>query len=195
MDRKDVAELHSIQHVSNLPSILARGLLSHNGAQAIDHVSVAMEEIQDIRRGVTVPGGLPLHDYVNLYFHARNPMMYRIRRKHANLCVLRIDPSVLDLPDVVVTDGNASSDYIRFGAAMNGLAFIDEGLTFARRWTDPDTFEYWRKKRARCAEVLIPNSMAPEHIVGAYVCTHGADALEEHAPGLSVIPDDDLFFC
>src|SRR5712691_2607983 len=51
--------------------------------------------------------------YVNLYLCARNPILYKRQSRHAELCVLRIDPRVLDLPGVVVTDGNAASAYVR----------------------------------------------------------------------------------
>jgi hypothetical protein len=117
MDRGDLDELHSIQPIANVAGILELGILSHNRARVVERVDVAAAEIQDRRVGVTVPGGRPLHDYANLYFDARNPMMSVRRTRHAELCVLRISCDVLDLPDVVVTDGNASSDYIRFGAA------------------------------------------------------------------------------
>jgi hypothetical protein len=110
-------------------------------ARVVEHVDVAAAEIQDRRAGVTVPGDRPLHDYANLYFDARNPMMSVRRTRHAELCVLRMSCCVLDLPDIVVTDGNASSDYIRFGAAAHGLDFIDRDLVFATWWTDSDPNE------------------------------------------------------
>lgn len=55
-----------------------------------------------------VPGGRPLHEYVNLYFCARNPMLFRIKDLHLELCVLQIDTNVLDLPGVVITGGYVS---------------------------------------------------------------------------------------
>jgi proteasome lid subunit RPN8/RPN11 len=45
------------------------------------------------------------------------------------------------------------------------------GLVFARYWTDLD---YWRrkeKKRARCAEILVPNLIPSTYINGCYVDT------------------------
>ena len=107
MRREDLDELHYITAMENLPSIMTLGILSHRRAQKLPHMSVAMKEIQDRRAKVTVPGGRPLHDYANLYICARNPMMYLRHGAHLTLCVLRISTSVLDLPAVVVTDGNA----------------------------------------------------------------------------------------
>lgn len=60
-----------------------------------------MAEIQDRRAVVRVPGGRPLHEYVNLYFHARNPMLYKRLPMHDSLCVLRVSTDVFDLPGAV----------------------------------------------------------------------------------------------
>ena len=123
MNRNDLLELHYITEISNVASIMAYGILSHKRAGRVKHNSVAMEEIQDRK---AVPGGRPLHEYVNLYICARNPMLYKLRSKHAELCVLRINTDVLDLPGVVITDGNASSDYASFRAAPQGLKIVDQ---------------------------------------------------------------------
>lgn len=195
MDRVAVVELHSIQPIANVPSIADRGILSHHGAAALPHTSVAAEDIQNMRADVVVPQGRRLHEYANLYFHARNPMMSRLRLLHEELCILRIDSAVLDLPEVVVTDGNASSSYTRFQATADGLDFIDEGLTFARDWRDPMTQVYWRKKRARCAEVRVPDRVTPDAILGAYVCGHGNGRARVQPFMNAVEVDADLFFC
>ncbi len=78
MLRSWVTELHYIAPVANLGSIVTRGVLSHNLAARLPHApaSVVDERVQDHRGGKRVPRGLPLHDYANLYFDARNPMMY-----------------------------------------------------------------------------------------------------------------------
>ena len=195
MERRDLDELHSIQPIANVPSILERGILSHNRARRVEHIDVAAPEVQDRRAEVVVPGGRRLHDYANLYFDARNPMMSRRRARHAELCVLRVSCDVLDLPGVVVTDGNASSGYIRFGAAADGLEFIDRELVFATWWTDADPFEQMRKKSARCAEVLVPHNVPAEYIMGAYVCGHGPDGPPQLPPTLDVRHKRRLFFC
>jgi hypothetical protein len=128
-----------------------------------------MEEVQARRANRKVPGGHPLHSYANLYFTARNPMLYLLRADHGDLAVLRIDPSILDLPDVVIADGNASSDYTRFYPSPTGLSSLRDELIFAEYWTDDDPFEYWTKKRIKCAEVLVPDRVDPSLIMGSYV--------------------------
>src|SRR5262245_61322564 len=111
MHRGDLAEVHYIAPITNLASIRARGILSHRRVAAIKHDSIAMPQVQDIRAKVIVPGGRPLHEYVNLYINARNPMLYKRIPEHPNIVVLRISPSVIDLPGVVVSDQNAASGW------------------------------------------------------------------------------------
>jgi hypothetical protein len=195
MERHELTELHYITPIVNVPSILRMGILSHSRAKRIEHQSVAMNAIQDRRANVTVPGGRKLHEYVNLYICARNPMMYKRQAQFKELCVLRISTDVIDLPGVVVTDGNASGDYVRFSAAPKGLAIVNRDWTFADDWRDPDQIQYFRKKAAKCAEVLVPDKVEPAYITGAYVACQGAQAvLEGLAKGVAVEINSHLFF-
>ena len=72
-----VTEFHCIMPIANLASVMNHGILSHERAAKRPHRSVALQPVQDKRDKKQVPGGLKLHQYANLYFHARNPMMYK----------------------------------------------------------------------------------------------------------------------
>jgi hypothetical protein len=195
MERSDIKELHYIAPIDNVPSILERGLLSHNRARKLAHHSVAMPEIQELRTKKVVPGARPLHNYVNLYFHARNPMLYKLQTKHQMLCVLRISPAVLDLPGVVITDGNAASGYTAFHPSPEGLKYLNRDDVFAEWWTDEDPIEQFRKKSAKCAEVLVPDQIATDQIIGAYVsCKATKMALVQKGFCLPIEIDAHLFF-
>jgi hypothetical protein len=195
MRRSDLSELHHITPIANLPSILGHGILCHRRASQVAHESVAMQEIQNRRAQRRVPSGRWLHEYVNLYFNARNPMLYLRRDRHASICVLRIAPSVLDLPGAVIADGHASSNHVRFGPAPAGLERINRELIFAERWTHEDPIEQLRHKTAMCSEVLIPDRVAPSLILGAYVsCLESFDLVRSFAPGLPVTLNPRLFF-
>jgi len=74
MNRTDLQELHYITPIANLPSIRQHGLLSHNRVKKLPSQSIAMPEIQERRERVQIPGGQPLHNYVNFYINARNPI-------------------------------------------------------------------------------------------------------------------------
>lgn len=195
MRRHELTELHYITPIANVPSILKWGILFHNRAKRVPHESVAMNKIQDRRARVTVPGGRTLHDYANLYICARNPMMYRRQARHQDLCVLRINPNVLDLQGVVISDRNASSRYVRFEAAPNGLSIVNRDWVFAEFWTDATQITEWRKKSVKCAEVLVPDRVEPRYITGAYVsCQEAMNQFQMLGTGLSVEINSHLFF-
>ena len=133
--------------------------------------------------------------YVNLYISARNPMLFKRRLQHEEICVLIVSPNVLDLPGVVITDGNAASDYTIFLPSPSGLKKVDKDLVFAEYWTDPDEFKQWEKKRVKCAEVLVPDKIDTTYIIGAYVsCSSSAQAVNYLEVGLSISINPNLFF-
>lgn len=194
MERSRVREVHYITPLANIASILERGILSHNRVSAIDHFSIADEDVQDRRRGKRVPNGGLLHDYVNTYFDARNPMMYRRRNSRDRLCVLRISPDVLDIPGAIISDGNAASSATRFAPAAN-LSFLDEARVYARYWNAEDGWEYLEAKRQRCAEVLVPYVIPAAYIYGCYVRSkQAAEIGNEFASELEVVVNSDVFF-
>ena len=197
MKRTELTELQYIIPIANVASGLQHGILSHARVQALAHTSVAMPAIQARRSAIVVPGqgGRPLHEYVNLYICARNPMLFVRKGQHESLCVLRIRTDVIDLPGVVVTSGNASSGYIRFGAGAAGLEVVDRSLTFAEYWTDQDAIVQYQKKCAKCAEVLVPDVVNPQYVVGAYVSGNVAmAAFTATGVNLTATIDRHLFF-
>jgi hypothetical protein len=162
-----VTELQCIMPIANIASVMQHGILSHERAIQLHHHSVAMQTMQDRRDVKTVPGGLKLHQYANLDFHARNPMLSV--RRNEDICVLRISTQVLALPGVVITDQNAASNYVRF-YAPNQWRLLDFDDIFARDWTHPDDpIREWRHKSRKCAEVLVPRQVASNMVTGAFV--------------------------
>jgi hypothetical protein len=202
MKREELTELHFITPHANLPTILQYGIQSHHRAEVgrkrgiIQPVSVAMQEVQDIREGVHVPGGRELHEYANLYICARNPMMFKRKERHKELCVLRIDTAVLDIEGAIVTDRNAAKRICRFAPSPDGLVHVDAAMTFSEDWRHPnDPIAYERHKAMKCAEVLIPDKIPPVYIVGAYVsCAEVAIVVNSVTPDLPIIVDGHLFF-
>ncbi len=173
-----------------------QGILSHKQVGKIKHTSIADRDIQDRRSRVVVPGARPLHEYANLYICGRNPMLYRRRDRHAEICVLRVRPDVLDLPGVIVTDMNAAAEglYGSFRPAPDGLRIVDRDLTFAEYWTDSDQIQYYRKKSAKCAEVLVPDRVDPEFIFGCYVsCPQAREQVLAVANDIDVTIDPYFF--
>ncbi len=196
MIRAELHELGYIVPIATVPSILERGILSHRRANQIPHESIAQQVIQDLRAKVIVPNGRALHEYANLYICPRNPMLYKRKERHRDVCVQRIAPDVLDLRDVVVTNSNAGGKYVRFSPAPAGLAIVDRERTFARNWKDPDDQrDEWIHTSQKCAEVLVPNVVPVQYITGAYVsCEQSQQTLRGLAPNLPITVNAGLFF-
>lgn len=190
-----VTELHCIMPMANLVSVMKQGVLSHERAVKVPHRSVALQPVQEKRDQKQVPGGLKLHQYANLYFHARNPMMFRRRDQANDLCVLRISTMVLALPGTVITDQNAASDYVRF-LHPRQWQVLDFDAIYAMDWRHPDDqIAHWRHSSQKCAEVLVPQRVEPLYVTGAYVVDNLArERLEALGLALLVATNPVLFF-
>ncbi len=68
-----MVEFHYITLISNVRSIMERGILSYRLAQQYTPASVAMHEVQVIRDRKPMRGGRTIHEYANVYLNARNP--------------------------------------------------------------------------------------------------------------------------
>ena len=197
MTYDDLRELHNINSIVNLGSILELGIVSNYTAATLPHHSVAMTQIQDIRATVVIPNtNRKLHSYANLYINARNMMMFKRKDIHSKLCVIRVDKSILTAPNVVVSDQNASSGYVRFGSGVAGLMKLDKDTIFARYWTHPnDQIAQIRHGSAMCAEVLVPNVVPTGYIMGIYVSSEAtAETVRSAFPDLQIDVNGDLFF-
>lgn len=190
-----VTELHNIMPIANIPSVMVHGILCHEAASRLEHDDVSMSIIQERREHVRVPHGLRLHQYANLYFHARNPMLYRRLGQIPSLCILRVSIEVFNIEGAVITDQNASSNYVRFypPTALNQLQ-LDQ--IYAEDWTHPnDQIAEWRHKSQKCAEVLIPHQIPPDYIMGAYVVNQTAQtALQNTGFTKPITINTHLFF-
>ncbi len=189
-----ITEFHCIMPMANIPLVLQHGILSYERTAKLAHKSVAMQPVQDRRDVKRVPGGLMLHRYANLYFHARNPMMFSRQEEAPRLCVLRVSIAVSKLAGVVFADRNASSDWVRF-LQPSQSNLLDFDRIYAMDWRDPDRFIYYEKKLKKCAEVLVPERVEPRFLTGAYVVDQKAAAsLTAHGFTLPVQTEPVLFF-
>lgn len=201
MDRQDVSELHYIVHADNLVSIESEGLLCHNETdrRGIEATSVANTSVQSRRAGMTV-ADRPLHDYVNLYFNARNLMMYTVLSfdtippaLHDELCILSLDASVLDMEGAIIADGNAAADLTRYHSSPEGLNHLKREHVYAKRWHDPE--EHAERRVAVMSELLVPDSIPPDYIEGAYVCCETAeDAIGDATDDIPLTVNRHVFF-
>lgn len=176
--------LYNIAPISNIPSIMEHGLLSHDRAASIPHDDISMSCVQSKRDNKLVTQNYKLHHYANLFFNFKTPMLSSIRDKYDDICILLLSNSVLDLDDVVLTDSNAASTDVNFYTdPIQGLSNIDFETVFSSQsFKDNDKI-----KHIRAAEVLVPNSIPADKILGLYVFSQKAkEKVENLNLGLNV---------
>lgn len=166
--------VYYITRITNLPSIIERGILSHNecGSQRITHQSFALDSVQEKRHMVTIPNGDQLHNYACLYFDARNKTMFTLRKndnQFGQICVLVLDAQqLLQIPNAVISDMNAAASLVNFYSATD-LNVLDFARIYDPNWNHADENEKRLHGYQKCAELLIPTMVNPSHILGAYV--------------------------
>lgn len=181
---------------------MKRGLLSNKGAARIPHTSVANQSIQDNQRsGKRIPGGLLLHDYVNLYFDARNAMMRALCDNYPDLVVLRVNAGVMHTSGAVVSDRNAAADAAAFYPSPAGLQYLEAERVYAESWflaPDGSQYDYWEKKdrkQQRQAELLVPHRIEAHNIEGIHVRNRRmVRSCQELCPTLAIEVYKHVFF-
>lgn len=126
--------LFNINDLRNLKSIFQHGILSKNEKliRDISSTDLSNPDVQKRRDDKRIPNHGMLHDYANLYFNPRNPMMYYLinHKKIDDLCIVCVDKRVLDLEGTVVSDRNAASNWqllnqlIKAKDILNFLKFL-----------------------------------------------------------------------
>lgn len=200
MLRSEILELHYITPIDNVPSILEHGIMCQQIAQDHykTHSSIGDPTIKQRRESKKIAGSLLLCHYANLYFCARNAMMYRLHKEgHSdNMTVLQVSPNLLDLANVIVTEINAaSSESSQEHSVDQGLSLIKYHEIYAHSWQAQTEQETKIKRERMMAEVLVRRLVPPEYIMGAYVASMVAhDRLGEVNPRLNIVQLPYLFF-
>lgn len=190
MNRSDVKEFHYIARFENVVSILRRGILCRHRATRWRPVDIADNDVLDRRKTKRVPGGHRLFDYANVYFDARNAMLFRRLEQTDEIAIVRVSKATLDIKGAVIADRNAAAGTARFYPVAQGLAALDCDAVFAKRWNDDGD-----AKQRRMAELLVPRSIPSELLLGCYVRDLAcADRLVEREVAHDVTVNSYIFF-
>lgn len=121
-------------------------------------------------------------------------MLYKRKAQIRSLCVLRVSTEVLDIDGVVITDGNAASDWVRF-LHPRQIELLDFDAIFAMDWQHPnDPFAYYRHKSEKCAEVLVPHAVESRFLRGVYVVDRTVAVQMNQTCDLPISVNPSLFF-
>ncbi|MYH62670.1 MAG: DUF4433 domain-containing protein [Caldilineaceae bacterium SB0675_bin_29] len=192
LERYGIKYLYHMTHIDNLDSIAKSGLTTHNLAHVRHHPrDISDPDVQRRRRWRRDPiNKRALHDYVALYFRARNPMLSRRRDKQDNLAILYISNRVMFSPGTIFTDGNAAATDTKFYDKIADLSKLDWECLKAQYWNN---FEDGARKR--CAEVLVPESIAPKLIENIVVYNQPAhDVVQVAMPEVEIRVRPGWFF-
>jgi hypothetical protein len=181
--RYQLGPAYHMTHGSNLASIFAAGaLVSKNGliATKANIVDISNPGIQEWRNQKIVPqANRSIHDYVPLYFGFKTPMVACVQKNNEKIVFLRFSLDILELPGVIISDGNARSDstvFRRF-SSIDDLGFLDVRTVLGVKYAnDPE------KKRRKQAEVLVPDRLDVRQILDIICYSEAARlAIERHA--------------
>ena len=183
MRNSDIRGLYYITHINNLPSILERGILSHEKIQTtrIPYTRIYDNSIVERRRHRSTPEGRSLWHYVNLFFQPRNSMLYRVIDEigSQNLAVLRASNTVLQEQGIFITDGIAASSSTHIYPQPEGLEILQtqQAIIQSTSWI---SWKYdGELRRKLMVECLVPHQVKPEHIQRFIVADHAvADSLQ-----------------
>ena len=197
----EIEFLYNINHLKNLENIFVYGLLSRNELKKsnfLNNEDISNSSVQNRRANKRIDKeGHTLHDYANLYFDARNPMMYyEVCHVDINcLCVICVDKKVLDLKNTLVTDSNASKDMAMIMSPEEGIELINFDKVKMRYWNHEDPSIKAENIGIKCAEVLVFNNIPKEYFKRIKVCTDIAkEKVESLNLGIKVEIDRDIFF-
>jgi hypothetical protein len=164
-----VRELYYITHVDNLSSIIKNGIYSHEfiHQKNIPFTPIYNEQIVSNRKSITAPDGRSLWNFANMYFQARNPMLYQVVRTKSveDIAIIGIDKSILNWPDIFITNGNAAHSQTEIFPSAQGRKIIPSILKEI-------DIEYWTEangsKRKIMAECLVPDFIPAHYIRSVY---------------------------
>jgi len=195
---KHINQLYYITHVDNVASILKHGIVCHRlvEAEGIQTTPIYDTVIVSRRGEKRVEGHKTLWDYANLYFQARNPMLYRVVREKSpdEIVVLGVRQDIRKVQGALISDGNAASEQTCLVASRRADKSFYEKLRvdlFREWWSDLDG-----SKRRIMSECLIPQRVPPDYIQTIY--TANLEVRERISgivpPRISVVPDAHMFF-
>ena len=182
MTDSDIRGLYYITHIDNLPSILEKGILSHDmiEAEGLSYTQIYDSSIVERCARRSTPEGSSLWYYANLFFQPRNPMLYRLIRDkeigRQNLAVLSVEQKVLQKQGVFITDGNAAGSKTQFYSQPEGLEILQaqQEIIQSDSWISWNHCEECRKLEYKLmAECLVPYQVEPGDIQRFIVADRG----------------------
>ena len=171
-----LTKFYNFSPLENLKSILEKGILCHRllEEENIPHKDITNHSVMIRRKEKFIKDNKSLHDFTNLYFNARNAMMYAVTRDkdRGNICsefaVIEIEidirKSYCEIP-VYISDINAANDASTFYDAQR----LSLGTYKKIKELATSTYDVWNKAATQ-AECLIENKTPTNYFKRIHVC-------------------------
>lgn len=176
MRTSDIRALYYITHIDNLPSILERGILSHEqiSAARISCTRLYDPLIVERRKSIFTSARKSLWHYANLFFQPRNPMLYRVIDEIGiqNLAVLRVSNTVLQEQGIFIADGIAANNSTHIYPRSEGLEILQTQQETIQSTAWVSWMNDGELRRKLMAECLVPDQVKPEYIQRFIVVNH-----------------------
>jgi len=142
--------IYHFTHIEHLPSIIEKGLLSHNKRQTLNakYINIAHQNIQQRRAKTKVPCGSKgtLHDYIPFYFATCSPMLYAIHKGKVENYQQGQEPLIYlvttaqkiesENKQFVFSDGHPAMQYSKFFDRLIYLNNVDWKVMKSKYWND-----------------------------------------------------------
>ena len=155
--------------IYNIASVMKHGILSYEKAKTIPHQSVALEGVQERRERKVTNTGRKLHSYANVYFDSHNPMLSKLRDKNDQICILAINPEIINIPGTIIADSNAASTIVQFVEPEQMTSVLNFDKIYMKYWVDSNQYITTQNKLFKCAEILVPDVIPPKYFLGIIV--------------------------
>ena len=163
--KNKVNSLWHITHRENVKNILTSGILSHENSNEIKYVDISNPGVQNRRQKIEPIHGRKIHEYAPLFINPKNAMLYSIKEKRNELCLVEVSLDVLEC-EYIFTDGNAARIETSFyGDTVDRILFeqIPWDTVFSESWTQ--NFERNETIMSHMqSEFLIYPSIKPKYI-------------------------------
>lgn len=195
--KREFREFYYITHIDNLESIVTKGILSHEMVEAkqVKYTPIYNKQIVATRKEIKTPDGHNLWDFANLYFQARNPMMFKVlvEKPLDQLAVVSVKKNII-AKAAYFTDGNAASSDTEFRP-------IDQFRKYEQSILKQTDTDWWNtfdgSKRRIMAEVLVPELVPREYIDAVFVGSQDLAVKlrnDLYRYNAYVIPNPSIFF-
>lgn len=194
------SELYNINSITNIQSIIYLGLLSNKLIKDanIKYEDLSLLGVQLERDKEKVDGYHYLHEYANLFFNARNSMMYYLIHNHNinDLCILVFDINVININKTYVSDGNCAKGITNKYPANIGYRYLNASDIKSRYWVYEDGSINEILKNEMSSEVLVLNKI-PQHFIKRIIVANeiAKNNIEKLNVKIDIEINKDLFFC